>query len=64
MGKHIKVNNRERNIIERKKIVDVKFEVHTVVPKKTEVFWGVTPCRLVMYVITDVSEKLSAAMFR
>jgi len=48
MEKYIKVNKRERNIIERKKTVDAKFEVHTVIPIKTQVFRGVTPCRLVM----------------
>jgi len=44
MGKCIEVSERERNITERKKTADVKFEVHTVVP----IFCGVTPWRLVM----------------
>jgi hypothetical protein len=57
---------REREKHERKKTVDVKFEVHTVVHTivPNQVFWGATPCRLVMYIITDVSEKLTVAMFR
>jgi hypothetical protein len=40
--KYIKVNKRERNIVERKKAPDAKFEVHTVV----SIFCGVTPCHV------------------